>query len=269
MNFLALLYINNGTEYLSHCSAIILNREWLLTAAHCIYCPSNETGCPLNLWILAGLTEGLVYVDNNWDSIAKYPVIGQYPHPDADWAANSSRNDLALLRVSPWMPIGGQLINSVCLPKSGILNTRPEYAMMSGWGFIDRQGSDSDWAHGIAYTRIKPADPDVDAADDRLLIMSYIDPIGTGGYVCAGDSGGPLVQYVNGRAVLIGVHAGSADPPDYHGDCASNTTEAHMGWTRISMYMDWLVDVIHNSTGDGGGGGGGDDVNNDDKSKLL
>ena len=52
-----------------------------------------------------------------------------------------------------------------------------------------------------------------------------------------GDSGSPLVQYVNNKAVLIGIHKGSTK---MRGKCGRETSVT----TRVSKFIDWIVDTI-------------------------
>ena len=54
-----------------------------------------------------------------------------------------------------------------------------------------------------------------------------------------GDSGGPLVQYVNGRAVLIGIESGSLS--DYV-SCLHNNTKD--GFVRISRRIDDFIIAV-------------------------
>jgi hypothetical protein len=56
-----------------------------------------------------------------------------------------------------------------------------------------------------------------------------------------GDSGSPLVQYVNNRAVLIGVHKGSIRK--LSGKCGVETAVT----TRVSKYIDWIIQTIRNN----------------------
>ncbi|CAG2113241.1 unnamed protein product, partial [Medioppia subpectinata] len=63
--------------------------------------------------------------------------------------------------------------------------------------------------------------------------FGYIDTEGRG------DSGSPVVQFVSGKAVLVGVHAGGrADALDHK--CASGIFFGH----RISFFIDWLKHFI-------------------------
>jgi secreted trypsin-like serine protease len=61
-----------------------------------------------------------------------------------------------------------------------------------------------------------------------------------------GDSGSPLVQYVNGRAVVIGINSGSwiDDTEKWPSDNGCGHEHSESIFARISRFIDWIEEII-------------------------
>ncbi|XP_054164899.1 uncharacterized protein LOC128962545 [Oppia nitens] len=126
-----------------------------------------------------------------------------------------SAYDMALIKLTADLPLSSQLstnghnyrtlLNGICLPPLDALNSEDEFALMAGYGYVNRDEK-SDRLK-IGYIRIKKT---YNNASDywRMIILGERYPSYNGTFSCSGDSGGPLYQYVNGRAVLIGITHG-------------------------------------------------------------
>ncbi|XP_054161704.1 coagulation factor IX-like [Oppia nitens] len=224
----------------SHGSGVILNNRWILTAAHVIYgfAISDLTIYPGKLFI--------DYNDyENGYNIEKTVVHYKYPR------RRFPAYDMALIKLTADLPLSSQLsinglnyrtlLNGICLPPLDALNSEDELALMAGYGLVNRNEK-SDRLK-IGYIRIKK--PYNNARDFwRMIILGERYPSYNGTFSCAGDSGAPLYQYVNGRAVLIGITKGR-NTITYK--CDEIVDSVYVVFVRISLFVDWIIDSIHNN----------------------
>ncbi|XP_069691854.1 trypsin delta-like [Periplaneta americana] len=199
----------NGRHY---CGATVLNNEFILTAAHCIY------GGDINVYtVRAG--------SNNYNT-------GGSLHNAVDWVyhedyINSAfwNNDVAVVKVDPPLTYSSK-VQPTKLPAAGEEPAGGAASVAIGWG------SDCYGCSGIA-----------DLQEVNLRIYSYEDCLALYGSgptndmvcsgipeeekgICSGDSGGALL--VDG--VQVGITSWTRIP------CASYPAV----WTKISHYRDWI-----------------------------
>ncbi|CAG2111394.1 unnamed protein product [Medioppia subpectinata] len=245
------------------CAGAVINQWWIITAGHCVNCNASKYTCPFTFNIRVGV------VDSDSTRGHNCGAARVYPHPEYKPAEWEVKPDIALIRVNTSIPFTDRLaITNVCLPARGLVNTGSEYAVTTGWG-VTGEGRLSPRIRQMGWVRIVATDPNLWPTNHTELIFGHITPLTSGTAICAvqiedcflkisrqlvtGDSGGPLVQYVSGRAVLIGVTAGPFyfNRSLYNNDCAVNYPHSVMGWTRVSIYIDWIIGVINNETHSG------------------
>ncbi|CAG2113059.1 unnamed protein product [Medioppia subpectinata] len=167
-----------------------------------ITCNSTDYICPHTTKAFVGL-KGLNDFPNpnnpNAPRIPGYDVVDIHIFPL--FKPGLFYHDIALIRVQPDIAFTDRLaVNTVCLPKPGVENSDSEYALISGWGVTDTNGSIDEIMFGrpMAWVKILAPNAAICKGDSGGPLVQYV----------SGDSGGPLVQYVSGRAVLIGVAKG-------------------------------------------------------------
>ncbi|XP_069691856.1 trypsin delta-like isoform X2 [Periplaneta americana] len=200
---------NYGSHY---CGATVLNNEFLLTAAHCIY------GGNIDSYTVRAGT-------NNYNS-------GGSVHQVVEWVYHQEYqnqaywyNDVAVVRVDPPLTYSSK-VQPTKLPAAGEEPAGGAASVAIGWG------SGCYGCSGIAdlqevnlriysYSECLDIYGDGPTAD---MVCSGIPEEGKG--VCSGDSGGALL--VDG--VQVGITSWTRMP------CASYPAV----WTKVSHYRDWI-----------------------------
>ncbi|XP_054159981.1 plasma kallikrein-like [Oppia nitens] len=225
---------NNRTKQ-HFCSGTVLNGNWIITAAHCFLKHRKVDTFYIRT--------GSVFINKgDVDRAQTY-----YIHPMYNFSDPTGPNDLALVYIGSdeqksYNKINNNKMlkkkrnhyNDICLPEKNIDNKHREIAYYSGFGRINHKGVRASSLMTSQMTLLP----------DRQC-QSYITRHGMAcltsntSHTCKGDSGSPLIQYVNNRAVLIGIHKGSTK---MYGKCGKEISVT----TRVSKFIDWIVDTIKN-----------------------
>ncbi|XP_049801322.1 chymotrypsin-1-like [Schistocerca nitens] len=215
---LASLHVN-GSHY---CGANVLNERWLLTAAHCVIASgwSQQT-------ILAGT--------NSQTSGGSVHQVEQVIIHENYTGMADSLADIALVRVSPPLPLDGVTVSTVRLPTQGQETEDGAAGVAAGWGYLS-----SDYGNETLAPWLQKLDVIVINNEDcqkdyrfNIILPEHIcagNPQPQHG-VCGGDSGGPL--YVDG--LLVGtvdfmLYCGGITPPSV--------------FTRVASFVDWIQNNI-------------------------
>merc|ERR1711990_1231039 len=218
------------------CGGTILNKRYVVTAAHCLYAGKD-------LMTLKGGSKFRVMLGEHDHCKATSSFVlasAVHKHPKFDINSASVDNDIAILKLSKDLTFSDK-IKPVCLPNSATKDYSGKASTVSGWGGTK------------AYTPMKPVDQPRQCAL-KEAIVNILKPSSTkcsnflgdsssttrlcawgkGTDACQGDSGGPLTIAENGKYVLLGVVS-------YGSGCA---TENPGVYARVQGFLPWMKKII-------------------------
>jgi len=211
------------------CGAAIINKDWVITAAHC-----THQFTPTDLLIVAG-----DHHLKDKEGVEQTRNIQRIVEHEA-YDANTQENDIALIKMTQSLSINGMSVSPVCLPPSGW-----EYSgdcVVTGWGKLSEGGRSADELQKVIVPIISNEE-----CIESYRAIGYTGPIADtmicAGYefggkdACQGDSGGPFVcrgtdnRYFLGGIVSWGVGCARPNVPGVY--------------TEVSHYIEWINEVVN------------------------
>lgn len=207
------------------CGATVIDRSWVLTAAHCVRLPSEGWNpSPSQIEVLAG-------TQNLGTGGTRLPVAEIRVH--ASWRPDVSvDHDIALLRLTTPVPasIRLQILATASTDPGG----NPTGASVAGWGSVDREGEVLPVTMRQAGMLTGPH------SYCRSYSGEYVDAtslcaVGSQGLAgpCFGDSGGPLVTGTGAQSVQVGISSYVIICGDYPSF-----------FTRVAGFSSWISQGI-------------------------
>lgn len=210
-----------------HCGATIIDKEWAITAAHCVNGFST-----LEMVIVAGSL--YLYQADPKEQVVQIQAI--YVHPDYEQDGQAHINDIALLKLQQPLNFTKFKIGPVCLPQKD--QEPPGTCLLAGWGHTKEDGELSQALRKVNVPLIT-----AEECQRHYLFHSIRDSMQCtwseqgGRDSCQGDSGGPLLclnkdrRYYIAGIVSWGVGCGR---PSFPGIC-----------TKVSSFLPWIENTMN------------------------
>ncbi|KTF93721.1 hypothetical protein cypCar_00039328 [Cyprinus carpio] len=209
------------------CGAVILDSQWILTAAHCVW---EKDPNILQVTVgehIRGKDEGT----EQTRKVSKVFVHPRYNHSSAD-------SDIALLRLHSPVTLDAFAI-PICLPPVNGTFGRTIGAIrmstVSGWGHLSQSGPSSPVLQRLEVPRVSSEECKAKSGlkvTRNMLCAGFIEG---GRDSCQGDSGGPLVTRYKNTWFLTGIVS-------WGKGCAR--AGVYGIYTRVSVFVEWIMKTV-------------------------
>ena len=228
------VYLNN-TIFGQFCSGALIDRRWVLTAAHCVGAYEATT---------VVLGDYNYSEDDGTEQVI--PVAEGIAHPEFSFA--TAANDIGLIRLAEPANIRSDAVAKISTLKSKSFMKKmlanEKSCWVLGWGLVNTDAGPMDAERlkkqrvrflNVTETHERYGGEDVIAEGAMITENEYTDTCKLGG-ICNGDSGGPLVCKRQGKWVLAGVNS--------YGFGLDGCVNGVRGQVNVQLYDSFIQSVL-------------------------
>lgn len=231
----ASLFFRNGNVYssTSYCGATMINSQYVLTAAHCIY---DDDNLMLYTVVTPQLDDEANFLSNPQAKALEY----YYPDTYIDSSAELWPDDIAIIKLESALSVPDY---------TSLLNTTVNNAFPGGdtykavgHGAIEGNapGGTNLLETTLTYVDTATCQGEYGAKlTSSHLCFSGVINAGYRNATCQGDSGGPVYWFTGGQYIQIGI---TSFGPTTCGNTSVNATSV---FTDVHDYQAWISRVIN------------------------
>lgn len=215
------------------CGGTILNANFVVTAAHCLYDADGNAISHRTMYVNAGDHDS--YVDNE-PGEQQRSVAAIYKHEGYD--PTGFTDDIAIFKLQAPLVLSSK-VAPACLPERGFEPEDGSIVFAAGWGTTSEGGETPRFLQEVDLQYHRDGNAACQASSDPLKMLCAGKPAG-GQDTCQGDSGGPLIHVESSTKtpVLIGVTS-------FGEGCAR---AGGLGvYVDVVNYLDWINEVLAGS----------------------